>query len=920
MSIRKDLHSTSLARRVFRMLLLAYPADVRQASGSDMEDTFCDRYRATRRTRGWRGVTQLWLRTVLDVVATAMAERREVRRARLGERRRKRYERRHKGASAMAAVLQDLKYAARMLRASPGFTVIAITVMGLGIGANTAIFSIVNKILLEPLPFYEPHRLVRVFNSYPNAGAERGINSAPDYFFRRERVPAFEEVAAYQYWGNTVGEPGSTERVRTMRVTASFFPMLGVQPIVGRTFAEEEMEADNAQTVVLSYGFWQERFGGDPAAVGQSLRIDGRAYTIVGVLGEEFRFLGERESRFYLPIPFTAEDRTAANLHNNNYDMIARLAPGATIEHAQSQIAALDLTLLDQMPFPNIGQILEDAGYHVEVHNLQADLLRDIRPTFIMLWVGVAFVLLIGCLNIATLMLARSNVRIRELATRMALGCDRVRLTRQLLTEAVLIALLGGVFGFLLGGGGLSLVRGMGVDALPRGTEVGIDAGVLLFSMVVAVATGIVFGAIPLAHVFRSDLSSVFRAESRSGTTSRRMVVLRSAMVTGQVAIAFILLIGAGLMFASLRSALNVDPGFQPNSVLTGYLSLPRSEYPDADSRRQFVGELLLDVRGLPGVTAAGITSQVPFGAGGGSSVIVPEGYVPREGESLLSPIRTTAGPGYFEALEIPLIEGRYFQESDDADGQQVIIIDEWLARRYFAGDSPLGRRMLLGVPGMENAEDFLYTIVGIVGSIKHNDLTESEHVGAYYFTYKQRSLTFIALAVRTTVEPLTLTGPIREAVARVDPDLPFYDPETMAERVSESLVARRDPMMLLAGFAGVALLLAAVGIYGVLAYSVTQRTRELGIRMALGSSPAKVSRLVVLQGAKLLGLGLVIGLIGSVTLVRLIQSLLYGVQPTDPAVLLSVAFVLTAVGIAACLFPARRATQIDPTVALNTE
>jgi predicted permease len=529
--------------------------------------------------------------------------------------------------------------------------------------------------------------------------------------------------------------------------------------------------------------------------------------------------------------------------------------------------------------------------------------------------------LLIGCLNIATLMLARSNVRMRELATRMALGCDRMRLTRQLLTEAVLIALLGGVFGFLLGGGGLSVVRGMGVDALPRGTEVGIDASVLLFSMVVAVATGIIFGAIPLSHVFRSDLSSVFRAENRSGTASRSMVLLRSAMVTGQVAIAFILLIGAGLMFASLRSALNVDPGFQPNSVLTGYLSLPDSDYPDAESRRQFIDELLVDVRGLPGVTAASITSMIPFGGGGSSSVIMPEGYVPQEGESLLSPFRTTAGPGYFEALEIPLLEGRYFEESDDADGQQVIVIDEWLARRYYPAESPLGRRMLRGVTGItENEEENLYTIIGVVGNIKQFDLTESDHVGAYYFTYKQMSPTSLTLTVRTTVEPLTLTGPIREAVARVDPDLPFYYPETMAERVSESLGARRDPMMLLAGFAGIALLLAAVGIYGVLAYSVTQRTRELGIRMALGSSPAEVSRLVVFQGVKVLGVGIVIGLTGSVLLVRLIQSLLYGVEPTSPTVLLSVAFVLTAVGIGACLLPARRATRIDPTVALNTE
>ena len=821
----------------------------------------------------------------------------------------------------MESLLQDLKFGAKLLWKEKAFTITVLLTLAVCIGANTTIFGVVNDVLLDPLPFYESNRLVRVFNSYPNAGAERGINSAPDFFFRRERVAAFEEVAAYEYTGSTVGEPGSAERVRSMRVTPSFFPMLGVQPVVGRSFTEEEMDIGNEQKVVLSHGYWQERFGGDLAAVGRTLRVDGRACTIVGVLAEEFRFLGQRESRLYLPIPFTEEQRTAAQLHNNNYEMIARLAPGATVEQAESQIAALNLALLQEAPFPNFAQILEDADFHVQVHPLQADLLRDVRPILIMLWVGVAFVLLIGCLNIANLMLARSSLRSRELATRMALGSDRSRLTRQLLTEAVLIALLGGTLGLILGVGGLGLVRGMGVEALPRGAEVGIDGGVVAFTLFIALLAGLFFGGIPLTHVFRTDLNSVFRAESRSGTASRRAVMTRGAMVTAQVAIAFILLIGGGLMFASLRAALRVDPGFQPSSVLTGYLSLPSSDYPSGASRRQFLDDVLRDVRALPGVAAASVTSMVPFGDGAGSSVILPEGYMPREGESLLSPFRTTAGPGYFEAMGIPLIEGRYFDESDNTDGQRVIIIDEWLANRYYSGESPIGKRMLYGVPGArEDEEDYLYTIAGVVGNIKQNDLTQSESVGAYYFTYKQRSPTFVTLVARTTVDPLTLTSPIRQAVSRIDPDLPFYYPETMEHRVAESLVTRRAPVVLLAGFAGVALLLAGVGIYGVLAYSVSQRTRELGIRMALGSSPGEVSRLVVLQGVKVLGLGLVIGLGGSVLLARLIQSLLYGIQPTNPVVVLSVAATLATVGVAACLLPARRATRIDPVVALNTE
>jgi predicted permease len=429
------------------------------------------------------------------------------------------------------------------------------------------------------------------------------------------------------------------------------------------------------------------------------------------------------------------------------------------------------------------------------------------------------------------------------------------------------------------------------------------------------------FGAIPLMHIFRTDLNTVFRSESRTGSASRRTVLLRSGLVTSQVAIAFVLLIGAGLMFASLRAALRVDPGFRPNSVLTGYLSLPNARYPESTDRRQFLDELLREVRALPGVTTAGVTSQLPFGGSNSSSVILPEGYTPSPGESMLSPYNTIVGPGYFEAMGIPLLEGRDFEESDAEDGQ-FIILDEWLARRYFPDDSPLGKRMLWGtVPGAEeNEEDFLYTVIAVVGDIKQNDLTESEHVGAYYFTYKQRPFRNPRLVVRTAMSPLSLTPAIRQVVSRIDPDMPFYYPETMEQSIAESLESRRTPMLLLLIFAGVALFLAGVGIYGVLAYSVPQRTRELGIRMALGSSPQQVFSLVVGQGIRVLTFGLVIGLVGSLLLVRLIRALLYGVQPTNPVVLTAVILTLAACGIGACLLPARRATRIDPVVALNSE
>jgi predicted permease len=822
----------------------------------------------------------------------------------------------------MDSLLQDLRFGVKLLWKEKGFALTVLLTLAICIGANTTIFSVINAVLLKPLPFEEPDRLVVVFNSYPGAGVERASNSAPDFFFRRERVDAFEEVASLQFWGHTVGEEGSPEFMLTMRVTPSFLAVLRVQPIIGRNFTEEEMDFGNEQKVMLSHAFWQDRYQGSESALGQDLRIDGRPYTIVGVLPEDFRYLANRETRFLVPIPFTEEDRTVERLHSNNYGQIARLAPGASIERARSQLDALNTALTEQSPMPNATQILTDAGFHTQVHGLHDDLVRDIRPTFILLWGGVAFVLLIGCVNIANLMLARSSVRMRELATRLALGAERLRLARQILTEAVMLGVMGGALGLGLGAAGLRFMETLGVESLPRGADIAVDWAVVLFTLALALAAALLFGSIPLVHVLRSDLNSVFRQEGRTGTANRRSVLVRSSLVASQVAIAFILLIGAGLLLTSFRAVLNIDPGFRPQSVLTGYLSLSSARYEDQASRQAFVDELLEDVRGLPGVGGASITSQLPFSGNNSSSVILPEGYMPEPGESLLSPYQTWVGPGYFETMGIPLLEGRLFEESDNQDAQRVIILDEWLARRYFPEASPLGKRMLWAtVPGAEeDQEDHLYTVTGVVGSIKQNDLTPDDFVGGYYFTYKQRSPGFLSLVVRAGGEPTLLTPAIREAVARIDPDLPFYGVETMEERISDSLRARRSPMFLLAIFSAVALFLAAVGIYGVLAYAVTQRTREMGIRIAMGSKASDLFRMVVGQGARVVALGLLVGFAGTLALVRLIRSLLYGVAASDPLVVSMVAGLLAITGLAACLIPARRATRIDPVAALTSE
>ena len=823
----------------------------------------------------------------------------------------------------MDTLLQDIRFGLKLLWKEKAFSATVLLTLGVCIGANSTIFSVINSILLKPLPYDEPHRLVTLYNSYPGAGAERASSGGADFFFRREGLDAFEEVANYQGWGNTVGEAGSTERASTMRVTSTFLPLLRVTPLLGRNFLWEEMEPGNHQKVILGYRYWQDRYQGDPSVLGQDLRVDGEPYTIVGVLPEHFRLAGENRPRdFLLPIPFRPEERTLEGLHSNNYEQMARLAEGASIEQARAQVDGLNARLTDEWPVPNGRQLLEDVGFNTQVHLAKEDMLREIRPTLLMLWAGVAFVLLIGCVNIANLMLSRSNVRMRELATRLALGADRGTLAKQLLTEAVLLGVLGGGLGLLAGYGGLQLLTTLGVENLPRGADISLDATVLVFTLLLGLGAGILFGAIPLVHVMRSDLNSVFRSESRSGTASRGAVWTRNGLVTGQVAVAFLLLIGAGLMLQSFREVLKVDPGLEPEGVVGGFVHLAPSRYPDPLERVQFVDRLLEEIRAMPGVTSAAVTSSLPFSGNYSASVILPEGYMPQPGEPVLSPFNSVVGPGYFETLGIPVLEGRAFEAGDNEVTPQVILIDEWLADRYFPGESPVGKRMLFGtVPGMEEDEEpYLYTIVGVVGSHRQGNLIESEYVGAYYFPYSQDPRSVVTLVLKTDGDPMALAEPAREVVSRLDPEVPFYGARTMEDRIDESLLERRSPMLLLMIFAGVALFLAAVGIYGALAYSVTQRTREMGIRIAIGSGTRDVFQLVVGQGLKVVGAGLVLGGIGSLGLSRLIRSLLYGVQPTDAGVMVSVAALMALTGLVACVLPARRATRIDPVVALTTE
>jgi predicted permease len=826
-------------------------------------------------------------------------------------------------------LLRDVRFSLRLLVKERTLSGTILLTLALCLGANVAIYGVIHAVLLEPLPFPDPERLVTVYNSYPGAGATRGGNGSFDFFQRREKIEGFEEVAIYQGAGSTVGEAGGAERVPSLRVTPSFFPLLGIEPALGRAFTDDEMDPGNERKVLLTHGYWTEQLGGDPNVLEREMRIDGRPYEIVGVLPEDLSMPFRAEARFFLPLAFNEVERSIERWHSNNYEMIARLREGATVEQAAAQNAALNDALIEITPLPNARQLLEDIGYRTVIVPAADDMVRDVKPVLYLLWAGVVFTLLIGCVNIANLMLARAQTRVGEVATQLALGARAARVARQVFTHSVVLGLLGGALGVGIGALGLRLLQGLGTDQLPRGTDVGIDGPVLAFTLLLSVGAGALFGAIPVAQVLEGDLSPVFRGGGRGGTASRRAVLVRNALVTGQISLAFLMLIGAGLMLMSFRAALAVEPGFQPSGLLTASVSLPSARYPEADDRRAFWDDLLGQVRALPGVEDASLTTVLPLSGNNSSNVAYPEGYVVPAGESILAPVFTIAGPDYFQAMGIEVIQGRGFEEGDGPDQTRVTVIDEWLANRYWPGRSPIGARLIAGVaPGDSVADGNLFTVVGVVRTIKHNDLTapSGEHVGAYYATYRQGPPNSVTLTVRAegggasaddASHAESLSEPVRGVLARLDPELPLFGVQSMSQRVDDSLLRRRVPLLLLGVFAGVALFLAVVGIYGALSYTVSQRTREIGVRMAMGSSPGRLFNAVVGQGLRVTALGLLIGGVASLFLTRLLGSLLFGVQPTDLRVIGAVTLLLAVVGLIACIVPARRATTVNPVEAL---
>lgn len=820
----------------------------------------------------------------------------------------------------MEQLLQDVRFAVRLLVRDRAFSVTALLTLAICIGANAAIFTVVQSVLLRPLPTPEADRLVLLYNSYPRAGVVRASTGVPDYYDRLREMDVFEELALFNERGVTVGGEGTAERLNGMIGRPSLYRMLRVEPLRGRIFTEAEGELGNEQKVILSYALWQRLFGGSDSAIGQDLRINGRPYQIVGVMPPDFHWISSTVE-LWMPLGFSSEERSDDSRHSNNWTMVGRLKPGASVEQAQQQVDALNARNVER--FPHFREILHNAGFHTIVTPLQEDMVREIRTTLLLLWGGVFFVLTIGTVNIANLVLVRSSARMKELATRHALGAGRARLARQLLTETVLLTVAGGVLGMLLGYWGLSYLSGAGLESLPRGSEIRMDATSAAFTIALALAVGVLVGLVPVVSVGRTNLSQAFREEGRSSTSGRGARATRRLLVASQVAFAFMLLVGSGLLLASFERILQVDPGFEPGNVLTARISPPASRYPDQPAVRAFAERLLREVRSLPGIENVGLTSNIPFGGDFSDSVIMAEGYQMAPGESLISPYRVVATPGYLESLRVPLKSGRYFTDSDTTTSQPVVIVDEVLANKFWPGRDPVGRRMFRP----ENAQNLTQpgpnqrwlTVVGVVGETKMSGLVSSDtRVGTYYFPLPQDDIRSMTLALRASGDPLSLTPSLRRAVAAIDPELPLYGVQTMEDRIDESLVDRRTPMLLAVTFGVVALFLAAIGLYGVLAYQVTQRRKEIGIRMALGSEPRGIFALVLREGLWLLATGFVAGAAGAIAVGRAMQSQLYGVGATNPMVLASVALVLGVVALVACVVPARRAARIDPMITLS--
>ncbi len=804
---------------------------------------------------------------------------------------------------------QDVRYAFRTMRRTPGFTVTALAILALCLGANLAIFAVVDSVLLRPLPFPDADRLVRIFNTYPKASVPDDGATVTNYYERRGKVPAFAALALYRERTAIVGETGATEREHVMRVSPGFFATLGVGPVIGREFGEEETTYQTDRVAILTDAYWRRHFGANPAVIGRTIRVDGFDVTIVGVLPGTFRFLSSK-AQLYFPLASSPDEREARRRHwGSSSHMVGRLAPGVTLAGAQSAVDAHNAVLEQDSPE---AAFMTAAGFRSLVVPLHGDHVAPVRPTLLLVQAAALFLLLIGAVNLVNLFLVRAGGRLKELAIRQAIGASRRRVVSEVLVETMLVTLPGGVLGLAVGAAGIRLLAWLGTDRFPLGTHIALDARVALVALLGTLVTGIAIG-IPVAwYSLKAHTAAALQSHSRGNTANRTTQRLRHGFLVAQIGLAFVLLAGAAMLARSLENVLSVTPGFRSENVLSGSISVP---YLDPAARLAFVERLVQAALGQPGVLSAGIVSNVPLSGQSGKSSAKVKGHTLEPGEAPRGIYSYSVAGDYFAAMGFALREGRFLSAADSRRKDRVCVVDEDFARRYWPQGHAIGQRLFQG--SKEGPEAEAFTIVGVVGAVKQADLTDDTAQGAVFYPFGHRSDGGIFLVVRTSMAPESLASTLRHVVRSTDPELPVTDVRSMEGRIADSLIARRSPALLAGAFAAMALLLTAIGTYGVLSYAVTLRRREIGLRMALGARSTQVRRQFVSMTARLLTTGTVLGGIGAVASGRAMNALLFGVPAVHLPTLAATAGVIAVVGLAACLWPADRAARISPMEAL---
>jgi predicted permease len=815
----------------------------------------------------------------------------------------------------MRNLLSDLRFSLRILRRNPGFSIAAILVLALGIGANTAIFSVLNAVLLRPLPYEDSSRIMQVWHvpppkSFP--GLTMFSVSPANYLDWQSQSSSFEKMAAYGFHSFTFGGKDRPEAIQGATVAPDFFALLRIHPFLGRTFTPDENRPGQGHVVLLGYKFWRDHFASDPSIVGRDVTLDGEHYSIVGVMPDKFQF--PNWAQVWVPLAWTGQNRAVRG--NHNYLVIARLKPAVDIRQAQAELSAIS-TRLEQL-YPE-----DDKGWGATILPLREQLVGDVRPALLVLLGAVAFVLLIACANVANLVLAKTLARRKEIAIRTALGATRFTVLRQILSETVILSVAGGALGLSLARFGITLIVKVLGDRIPHFMEITLDSQVLVFTLLLSVVAGILAGLIPSLRFTRTDVNEALKQGQSRGSSDSSGNKTRGLLVVSEVALSLVLLIGAGLMVRSLWELRSVKPGFDPRNVLTMTVPLPSTKFPSPAGQISFFQEVLQRVRALPGVESAGVIDNLPLGGGGSHQPFLIEGrpVVPMSEQPEVD-VRLIS-PGYFSVMHVPILKGRDFSGADVAGRPGAVLISDALARRFWPNEDPIGKHLTLTFfPGV------VREVVGIVGDVKLDSLDETRPVATIYHPLTQITVADqqtwrsfgMSLTVRTASDPRNAISAVTAAVHQVGPELPVVDVMSMNDLISESVSPQRFNMLLLGSFAGLALVLAAVGIYSVLSYAVRRRLREIGIRIALGATHKDVVRMVVADGMKPILLGVTIGLAASFALSRVVASLIFGIRATDPLTFAAVALLLVTVGILATVFPAYRAARVEPIRILREE